>query len=187
MRSAALSIDRVAHVGVAHVCREPAAHSVERRVASSRNASKMANRLSLNRTAGFDAVYSRVPAPVSTLKSGVVLPLPRCGLQSVPNAAASAAYALAIRRSLPLRKKSSVARESLAERDALDERYHVEQQSVGFSRIEERQDVRMLQVRRRLDLGSARVARSTDALGVSPYRGNASDSPPSMVMMSPVV
>ena len=46
-----------------------------------------------------------------------------------------------------------LAREPLAKRDDLDERHHLEQQSVGFSRIEQRKDVRMLQGRRRLDLG----------------------------------
>jgi hypothetical protein len=35
---------------------------------------------------------------------------------------------------------------------AFHKRHHVEQEPVGFPRIEERQDVRMLQIRRRLDL-----------------------------------
>ena len=44
-------------------------------------------------------------------------------------------------------------REPIAHRFALDERHHVEQEAVRDARIEERQDVRMLQIRRRLDLG----------------------------------
>ena len=40
----------------------------------------------------------------------------------------------------------------VAKRLALDVRHDVEQESVGGSRVEQRQDVRMLQRRRRLDL-----------------------------------
>ena len=43
--------------------------------------------------------------------------------------------------------------EARAERLALDVRHHVEQQSVGFARVEQRQEVRVLQVGRDLDLG----------------------------------
>ena len=49
--------------------------------------------------------------------------------------------------------KLVLALEAIAERLALDERHHVEQESVGLPRVEQRQDVRMLQRRRRLDLG----------------------------------
>ena len=45
-----------------------------------------------------------------------------------------------------------------AERLAVDERHHVEQQAVRSPRVEERQDMRMLQARRRLDLGDEALA-----------------------------
>ena len=46
-----------------------------------------------------------------------------------------------------------LALEPRAQRFARDERHDVEEQPVGFARVEQRQDVRMLQLRRRLDLG----------------------------------
>ena len=49
-------------------------------------------------------------------------------------------------RELPL------AVEPVAQRLALDERHHIEQQAVGLARVEQRQDVRVLQVRGDLDL-----------------------------------
>ena len=49
-------------------------------------------------------------------------------------------------RELPL------AVESLAKRFAFDVRHHVIEKTVGFARIEQRKDVRMIQPRRELDL-----------------------------------
>jgi hypothetical protein len=43
--------------------------------------------------------------------------------------------------------------EALPERLALDERHHVEQEAVGLARVEQGQDVRVLQVGGELDLG----------------------------------
>ena len=49
--------------------------------------------------------------------------------------------------------KLRLAVEPRAQRLALDERHHVVEQPVRLARVEQRQDVRMLQVRRDLDLG----------------------------------
>ena len=43
--------------------------------------------------------------------------------------------------------------EPVAEGLALDERHHVEEVGVGLARVEQRQDVRVLEVGRQLDLG----------------------------------
>ena len=49
--------------------------------------------------------------------------------------------------------KLPLALQPRAQRLALDERHHVEEQPAGVAAVEQRQDVRMLQLRRRLDLG----------------------------------
>jgi hypothetical protein len=48
--------------------------------------------------------------------------------------------------------KPWLSRNSLSQRLAVHERHHVKQRAVGLSRVEERQDVRMLQLRGRADL-----------------------------------
>ncbi len=50
------------------------------------------------------------------------------------------------------------AYQPVAQRFALDVRHHVEDEAVGLARIEQRQDVRMLQIGRRLDLGEEPLA-----------------------------
>ena len=55
-------------------------------------------------------------------------------------------------------RQLSLAFEALAERLAAHERHHVVQQGVGFTGIEQRQDVRMLQPRRGADLGEEAFA-----------------------------
>ena len=48
---------------------------------------------------------------------------------------------------------SCFSRQPLAQRLALDERHHVEEEPIGVARVEQRQDVRMLQLGGGLDLG----------------------------------
>ena len=50
-----------------------------------------------------------------------------------------------------------LAIQAIAQRLALDERHHVEEVAVRLPRVEQREDVRMLQRRRRLDLGQEAI------------------------------